>query len=153
MHTILQQYPQYQIWPCRVIILTRDAYQKLIGWTLIHFLKPPLESTHASCNVYNRWELEKSRHFSYDERYRIILLHCTAFITLRLIIIIYDIYIAPYSGRSCFNALYNTIIPDSDLFPPSTYLNSKGCMLPLKAQSVTQTHNHLVLSGTHFPYG
>ena len=45
-------------------------------------------------------------------------------------IIICDIYIAPSSARSCskalYNIIYNIIIPDSDLFPPSTYLNSQG---------------------------
>ena len=44
--------------------------------------------------------------------------------------IICYIYLAPYSARSCSNALYNItyniIIPYSDLFPPSTYLNSQG---------------------------
>jgi len=35
-------------------------------------------------------------------------------------------YIAPYSARSCSKALYNISIADSDLFPPSTYLNSLG---------------------------
>ena len=74
-----------------------------------------------------------------------------------IIIITFDIYIAPYSARSCskalYNIIYNIIIPDSDLFPPSTHLNSQGsiqCMLPLQAQSITQTHSHQVLSGTHF---
>ena len=69
-----------------------------------------------------------------------------------------DIYIAPFSARSCSNALYNIIyniiMPDS-LFPPCTYLNSQGsiqCMLPLLAQSVTQTHSHLVTSGSHFKH-
>ena len=46
------------------------------------------------------------------------------------IIIICDVYIVPYSARSCSKALYNIIhniiIPDSDPFPPSMYLNSKG---------------------------
>jgi len=49
-------------------------------------------------------------------------------------IIICDIYIAPYSVRSCSKAFYNIIIPDSDLFPPSTHLNSQVSiqrMLPL----------------------
>ena len=45
------------------------------------------------------------------------------------VIIICDIYIVPYSARSCSKALYNIIhnliIPDSDLFPPSTNLNSQ----------------------------
>jgi len=77
-----------------------------------------------------------------------------------VIIIICDIYIAPYSARSCFktlyNIIYNIIIPDSDLFPLSTYLNfqrSIQCMLPLLAQSINQTHSHHILSGTHFFYG
>ena len=39
-----------------------------------------------------------------------------------------DIYVAPYSARSyskaLYNIIYNIIIPDSDLFPSSTYLNS-----------------------------
>ena len=42
-----------------------------------------------------------------------------------------------------------------DPFPANTHLNSQGSiqhMLPLKAQSVTQTHSHHVLSGSHF-YG
>ena len=63
----------------------------------------------------------------------------------------------PYLARSCskalYNIIYNIIIPDSDLFAPSTYLNSQGSiqrMLPSYAQSVTQTHSHRVLSGTHF---
>ena len=59
-------------------------------------------------------------------------------ILIKLLIIICDIYIAPNSARSCCNALYNIIyniiIPDSDPFPPNTYLNSQGRiqgMLPL----------------------
>ena len=51
-----------------------------------------------------------------------------------IIIIICDIYISSYSARSCSKALYNIIITDSDLFPPSTYLNSQVSierMLPL----------------------
>ena len=56
---------------------------------------------------------------------------------------------------SCSKAFYSIIIPDSDLFQSSTYLNSQGSiqlMLPLKAQNITQTHSHHVLSGSHF-YG
>ena len=67
-----------------------------------------------------------------------------------IIIIICDIYIVSYSARSCSKALYNIIIPDSDLFPPSTYLNSQGsiqCMRPLYAQSITQTQSHHILYG------
>ena len=52
-------------------------------------------------------------------------------------IIICDIYIAPYSAKSCskalYNIIYNIIILDSDLFTPSTHLNSQGSiqrMLP-----------------------
>ena len=51
-----------------------------------------------------------------------------------IIIIICGIYIVPYSARSWSKVLYNIIIPDSNLFPPSTYLNSQGsiqCILPL----------------------
>ena len=73
--------------------------------------------------------------------------------TVWIIIIMCDIYIAPYLARSCSKMLYNIIIPDSDLFPPSTHLNSQGSirrMLPLKAQGITQTHSHRILSGTHF---
>ena len=76
-----------------------------------------------------------------------------------IIIITCNIYIAPYSARSCskapYNIIYNIIIPDSNLFPPSTYLKSQGGiqpMLQLKVQSVTRTHSHSVLSGSHF-YG
>ena len=72
---------------------------------------------------------------------------------LKIIMIICDIYIALIQlDTCCSKALYSIIIPDSDLFPPSTNLNSKGsihCMLPLKAQSVTHTHSHRILSGTH----
>ena len=53
-------------------------------------------------------------------------------------IIICDIYIAPFSARSCSRALYgiiyNIIMPNSDRFPSSTYLNSQRSiqrMLPL----------------------
>ena len=44
------------------------------------------------------------------------------------------VYIAPEPGKPCSEVLYSIIIPDSDLFPPSTHLNSQGsiqCMLPL----------------------
>jgi len=44
------------------------------------------------------------------------------------------LYMAPYSARSCSKALYNIVIPDSDLLPPSTYINSRESiqhMLPL----------------------
>ena len=45
-----------------------------------------------------------------------------------IIIIICDIYIAPYSARSCSKALYNIIyniiiIPDSDLVPPTQHIS------------------------------
>ena len=50
--------------------------------------------------------------------------------------------------------IYNIIIPDSDLFPPSTDLNSQESVqriLPLQVQSLIQTHSHHhVLSGSHF---
>ena len=51
--------------------------------------------------------------------------------------------------------MYSIITPDSDLFPPNTHINTQGSpqrMLPLKAQSVTQTRNHRVLLGSHY-YG
>jgi hypothetical protein len=55
------------------------------------------------------------------------------------IIIICDIYIARYSGRSCSKALYkiiyNIIIPDSAAVFPLRIQR----VLPLKAQSVTHT--------------
>ena len=69
--------------------------------------------------------------------------------------VICGIYIVLYSARSCSAALYNLIIPGSNLFPYSTNLNSKGTiqrMLRFLAQSVTQSHSHRVLSDTHF-YG
>ena len=52
------------------------------------------------------------------------------YIYIYIYIYVCDIYIAPYSARSCFKALYNIIyniiIPDSDLLLPSRYLNSHG---------------------------
>jgi len=45
---------------------------------------------------------------------------CKIIRTYIIILIICDIYISPYSARSWFKELYNIIIPDSDLFPPST---------------------------------
>ena len=43
------------------------------------------------------------------------------------VIIICDIYIASYSARSCskaiYNIIYNIIIPDSDLFPPTQHIS------------------------------
>jgi len=62
----------------------------------------------------------------------------------------YDFY------STTFNCVwYSTyiIIPDSDLLQSSTYLNSQRSiqhMVPLKAQSVTQTQNYHVLPGSHF---
>jgi len=66
--------------------------------------------------------------------------------------------IAPEPGITLFwsavrTVRYSIIIPNSDLFQSSTYLNSQGsiqCLLPLKVQSDTQTHSHHVLSGSHF---
>ena len=52
------------------------------------------------------------------------------------------VYIAPEPGSK---ALYSIIIPDSELFLPSTHLNSQGSiqrMLRLKVQRVTQTDSH-----------
>ena len=48
-------------------------------------------------------------------------------IYIYIYIYIYDIYIVPYSARSCSNVLYNIIIPDS----PSTYISTpKGVYNP-----------------------
>ena len=58
---------------------------------------------------------------------------------------------APHSARSCskmfYNIIYNIIIPDSDLFSPSTYLNSQESITTLVPDSI-----HLVFMWDWFSY-
>jgi len=63
-----------------------------------------------------------------------------------MVIIMYRLYSTTFwDVLGCFTYI---IIPVSDLLQSSTYLNSQRSiqrMLPLKVQSVTQTHSHHIL--------
>ena len=71
------------------------------------------------------------------------------------IIIICDIYKGSYSARSCskalYNIIYNIIIPDSDLFPPSRYLNSQGSIYACRVDVKYSNINHYFHCNTRVP--
>ena len=68
------------------------------------------------------------------------------------IYVVYDLYSTALNCvvMCCFTYI---TISDSELRQSSTYHNSQRNiqhMMPLKAQTVTQTHSHYILSGSHF---
>ena len=109
---LLLQVPQYLLpWKQFIgtLVLCRDKnWSKYRSWTLMWF-KNPIRFWRHDCRSNSQYG---------------------SGICYNIIIIICDIYIAPYSARSYSKALYkiiyNIIIPGSDLFPPSWNLNSQG---------------------------
>ena len=70
------------------------------------------------------FQLEYSFQSEYQSGSIHILLVVKAFIFYNNNIIICDIYIVPYSARSCSKVLYNIIIPDLDLFPHPGHIST-----------------------------